>query len=208
MFSNRLIIFLGLLVMILIFGCATPQPKIPMDWASSQPGTQVSFRGTSVKLLGSPISVGKPLPYVEVVDAMSMKDVDLSKERGSVLLLSIVPSLDTPVCEEQTHYLGEKGDRLPGSVKRIVISRDTPFAQKRFAKEAKLTDLQYLSDYKQGDFGRSTGLLTEGLMLLARSVIIVDKEGTIRYIQIVPEMSHLPDMEKAFEEAMQLAKAG
>ena len=208
MFSNRLIIFLGLLVMILIFGCATGQPKIPIDLASSQPGTQVSFRGTSVKLLGSPISVGKPLPYVEVVDAMSMKDVDLSKERGSVLLLSIVPSLDTPVCEEQTHYLGEKGDRLPGSVKRIVISRDTPFAQKRFAKEAKLTDLQYLSDYKQGDFGRSTGLLTDGLMLLARSVIVVDKEGTVRYIQVVPEMSHLPDMEKAFEKATELAKAG
>ena len=200
--------FVTLLVFLMFsfFGCATPQPKIPMDWASSQPGTQVSVRGNPVKLLGSPISVGKPLPSVEVVDAMSMKGVDLSKERGSVLLLSIVPSLDTPVCEEQTHYLGEKGDRLPGSVKRIVISRDTPFAQKRFAKEAKLTDLQYLSDYKQGDFGRSTGLLTEGLMLLARSVIIVDKEGTIRYIQVVPEMSHLPDMEKAFEKATEVAK--
>jgi thiol peroxidase len=136
-----------------------------------------------------------------------MKGVDLSKERGSVLILSIVPSLDTPVCEEQTHYLGEKGDKLPRSVKRIVISRDTPFAQKRFAKEAKLTALQYLSDYKLADFGRSTGLLTEGLMLLARSVIIVDKEGTVRYLQVVPEMSHLPDMEKAFEKAAELAKA-
>jgi len=196
--------FLGLSVIVLISGCATSQPKIPMDWASSQPGTQVSFRGNPVKLLGSPISVGKPLPSVEVVDAMTMKDVDLSKEKGSVLVLSIVPSVDTPVCEEQTHYLGEKGDRLPGSVRRIVISRDTPFAQKRFAKEAKLTDLQYLSDYKQGDFGRSTGLLTDGLMLLARSVIIIDKEGTIRYIQVVPEMTHLPDMEKAFEKAMEL----
>jgi thiol peroxidase len=143
-----------------------------------------------------------------VVDAMTMKDVDLSKERGSVLLVSIVPSLDTAVCEEQTHYLGEQGDRLPKSVKRIVISRDTPFAQKRFAKEAKLTDLQYLSDYKQGDFGRSAGLLTEGLMLLARSVILVDKQGIVRYIQVVPEMTHLPDMEKAFEKAIELAKAG
>jgi thiol peroxidase len=208
MFLKRVLIFFGLSVMVLIFGCAASQPKIPMDRASSQPGTQVSFRGNPVKLLGSPVSVGKPLASVEVVDAMSMKDVDLSKERGSVLLVSIVPSLDTPVCEEQTHYLGEKGDRLPKSVKRIVISRDTPFAQKRFAKEAKLTDLQYLSDYKQGDFGRSTGLLTEGLMLLARSVIIVDKEGTVRYIQVVPEMSHLPDMEKAFEKATELAKAG
>jgi thiol peroxidase len=177
-----------------------------MDWASSQPGTQVSFRGNPVKLLGSPISVGKPLPSVEVVDAMSMKGIDLSKEKGSVLMLSIVPSLDTPVCEEQTHYLGEKGDKLSGSVRRIVVSRDTPFAQKRFAKEAKLTDLQYLSDYKQGDFGRSTGLLAEGLMLLARSVILVDKEGIVRYIQVVPESSHLPDMEKAFETAMELAK--
>ncbi len=199
---------LSIFLMFSFFGCATSQPKIPMDWASSQPGTQVSFRGNPVKLLGSPISVGKPLPSVEVVDAMSMKDVDLSKERGSILLLSIVPSLDTPVCEEQTHYLGEKGNKLPVGIKRIVISRDTPFAQKRFAKEAKLTDLQYLSDYKQGDFGRSTGLLTEGLMLLARSVILVDKQGIVRYIQVVPEMAHLPDMEKAFEKAIELAKAG
>jgi thiol peroxidase len=203
--NKRLMICLSSIIL-LAFGCATPQPKIPMDRASSQPGTQVSSRGDWVKLLGSPISVGKPLPSVALVDAMTMKGVDLSKEKGSVLLLSVVPSIDTAVCEEQTHYLGEKGDRLPGSVKRIVISRDTPFAQKRFAKEAKLTDLQYLSDYKQGDFGRSTGLLTEGLMLLARSVIIVDKEGTVQYIQVVPEMSHLPDMEKAFEIAIELAK--
>jgi thiol peroxidase len=208
MLSKKGLVFFALSVTFLIFGCATTQPKIPMDWASSQPGTQVSVRGNPVKLLGSPVSVGKPLPSVEVVEAMGMKDVDLSKERGSVLILSIVPSLDTPVCEEQTHYLGEKGNKLPVGIKRIVISRDTPFAQKRFAKEAKLTDLQYLSDYKQGDFGRSTGLLTDGLMLLARSVIVVDKEGTVRYIQVVPEMSHLPDMEKAFEKATELAKAG
>jgi thiol peroxidase len=176
--------------------------------ASVQPGTQVAFKGKPVNLLGSPIAVGKPLPSVELVDAMSMSNVDLSKERGSVLLLSIVPSLDTPVCEKQTHYLGETGDRMPKSVKRIVISRDTPFAQKRFAKEAKLTNLQYFSDYKQGDFGRSTGLLTEGLMLIARSVIVVDKQGVVRYIQVVPEMSHLPDMDRAFAKVNELAREG
>jgi thiol peroxidase len=119
-----------------------------------------------------------------------------------------VASVDTPVCEEQTHYLGEKGDMLPKEIKRIVISRDMPFAQKRFAKEAKLTSLQYLSDYKQGDFGRSTGLLTEGPMLLARSVIIVDKKGIVQYIQVVPELTHLPDMEKAFAKAIELSKEG
>ena len=194
--------------LILIFGCATTQPKIPMDRASATPGDQVNFRGKPLKLLGAPVTVGKPLPSVELVDAMSMSSVDLSKERGSVLLLSFVPSLDTPVCEEQTHYLGEKGGMLPKEVRRIVISRDTPFAQKRFAKEAKLTDLQYLSDYKQGDFARSTGLLTEGLMLFARSVIVVDRNGIVRYIQVVPEMTHLPDMDKAFEKANELAKEG
>ena len=207
MSKKRLMILLSSII-VLTFGCATSQPKIPMDWASSQPGTQVSLRGNSLKLLGSPISIGKFLPSVELVDSMTMNSVDLSKERGSVLLLSIVPSLDTPVCEAQTHYLGEKGEMLPKNVKRIVISRDTPFAQKRFAREAKLTKIQYLSDYKQGDFARSTGLLTEGLMLFARSIIISDKKGIVRYIQVVPEMSHLPDMEKAFGKANELAREG
>jgi len=194
--------------MFLIFGCATTQRQIPIDFASVQPGTQVAFKGRPVHLMGSPIAVGKPLPPAELVDAMSMNNVDLSKERGSILLLSIVPSLDTPVCEEQTHYLGEAGNGVPKSVKRIVISRDTPFAQKRFAKEAKLTNLQYLSDYKQGDFARSTGLLTDGLMLFARSVIVVDRQGIVRYIQVVPEMSHLPDMDRAFAKVNELAREG
>ena len=191
---------------LLLSGCATTLQKIPIDLTSVQPGTQVAFKGKPVHLLGSPVVVGKPLPSVEMVDAMSMNNVDLSRERGSVLLLSIVPSLDTPVCEAQTHYLGETGSSLPKSVKRVVISRDTPFAQKRFAKEAKLTNLQYLSDYKLGDFARSIGLLTEGLMLFARAVIIVDKQGIVRYIQVVPEMTHLPDMERAFQEATKLER--
>ncbi len=188
--------------------CVATQSKIPVDTASAQPGAQVNFRGMPIRLIGTPLSVGKPLPSVELVDAMSMNNVDLSKERGSVLLLSIVPSLDTPVCEAQTHYLGEAGIGVPKSVKRIVISRDTPFAQKRFAKEAKLANLRYLSDYKQGDFARSTGLLTEGLMLFARSVIIVDKQGIVQYIQVVPEMSHSPDLDRAFVKAKELAGEG
>ena len=109
--KNCLIIFS---ILFLVYGCAPNKPTIPMDQASSKPGAQVTFKGNSLNLLGSPLSVGKPLPSVELVDAMTMKPVDLSKEKGSLLFLSIVPSLDTPVCEEQTHYLGEKGGRLPG----------------------------------------------------------------------------------------------
>jgi len=187
-------------------GCASVKTKVPVELGTIEPGGTVARGEARFKLLGSPVSVGKPLPSVMLVDAMAMKEVDLSQERGKVLFLSIVPSIDTPVCEEQTHYLGEEGNKLPDGVRRITISRDTPFAQKRFSKEAKLSHLQYLSDYKQGEFGRSTGLLVDGSLLLSRSIIIVDKKGIVRYIQVVPDISHLPDMEKAFQKAVELAK--
>ena len=192
----------------LIFGCASVKPNIPVDQGSVEPGTFVNRGDKQFKLLGTPIAVGKSLPSVKLVDAMTSQEVDLSHQKGSVLFLSIVPSIDTAVCESQTHFLGEEGNKLPADVKRITISRDTPFAQKRFAKEAKLGHIQYLSDYKQGDFGRAIGLLVDGSMLLSRSVILVDKQGVVRYIQVVPNLGHLPDMEKAFQKATELAKIG
>jgi thiol peroxidase len=120
------------------------------------------------------------------------------------LLISLVPSIDTKVCEAQTHYLGVEGARLPEGIERITISRDTPFAQKRFADEAKLNNITFLSDYRDGSFGRATGLLLDDLMLLSRSVIVVDGNGVVRYIQVVPELSHLPDLEAAFSKAESL----
>ena len=198
--------FVPVVCLALGLACTGFKAKIPMESRSVDPGNSVTRGEARFQLLGSPISLGKTLPSVNLVDAMTLKDVDLSKERGAVLFLSIVPSIDTAVCEEQTHYLGEEGEKLPKEVRRITISRDTPFAQKRFAKEAKLTYLQYLSDYKEGEFGRATGLLMEKTLLLARSVVLVDKKGTIRYIQVVPEITRLPDLEKAFQKALDLNK--
>jgi thiol peroxidase len=186
--------------------CSTTPSKIPVDESSAEPGTSVALKGKTFKLVGKPISVGETIPSVELRDADTMAKVDLSTMTGSVLFLSIVPSLDTAVCDAQTHYLGEEGDELSPKIKRIVISRDTPFAQKRFAKEAKLSDLQYLSDYGDASFGKSTGLLIDDLMLLARSVILVDREGKVRYIQVVPEVTHLPDMKRAFQKAEELQR--
>ena len=197
-----------LFIFFLVLGCASVKPKIPVDRGSVEPGGTVARGEVRLKLLGTPLAVGSPLPSVKLVDAMTLKDVDLSQERGKILFLSVVPSVDTRVCEEQTHTLGEEGNKLPGDIRRVTISRDTPFAQKRFAKEAKLTHLQYLSDYRQGDFGRSTGLLVEGSMLLSRSIVLVDRSGIVRYIQVVPDMTHLPDMERAFQEAMEMARKG
>ncbi len=191
----------------LLFGCAcTPKADMSIERISVAPGEQVTRKGQPLRLLGTPIAVGQRLPATGLVDAGTMNPLDLASLKGQVLFLSLVPSIDTKVCEAQTHYLGEEGDRLPAGVRRITISRDTPFAQKRFAEAAKLTDLQYLSDYKTGEFGTATGLLVDQMMLLARSVILVDKEGVVRYIQVVPELTHLPDMEAAFRVAEQLVQ--
>jgi thiol peroxidase len=194
--------------LLFLTSCAATRPDIQVDSASASPGTRVTFKGTPHDLMGDYIAVGDKLPSATLVQSGTMQPVDLSNEKGEILFLSIVPSVDTKVCEAQTHLLGEEGDRLPDNVRRITISRDTPFAQKRFAEAAGLTDIQYLSDYKSGEFGKATGLLVEDLMLLARSVIIVDETGVIQYIQVVPEMTHLPEMETAFDKAIRLSKGG
>ncbi|HUH64930.1 MAG TPA: redoxin family protein [Syntrophales bacterium] len=200
-------LFLLSLSLLFLSACAAVYANIPTEEGSVAPGSAVAREGMPLKLLGKPIAIGDKLPSVELVDAMTMQRVDLARDmKGSVLFLSIVPSLDTKVCEAQTHYLYDHRDKLPPEVKIITISRDTPFAQKRFADEARIKGIEFLSDYKEGAFGRSTGLLMEGLMLLARSVIIVDKNGKVRYIQVVPEITHLPDMERAIQEAQALVK--
>jgi len=192
--------------MLFLTACAKTGSIPDVDTGSVEAGGSVTFKGKSMNLLGEPIVIGKPLPSVKLTEASSLKMVDLSQEKGKVLFLSIVPSIETKVCEAQTHYLGEKGNKLPATVQRITISRDIPFAQLRFAKEAKLQNIRYLSDYREGEFGLATGLLIDDSRLLARTIVLVDKTGIIRYIQVVPEITRIPDMEKAFEEAVALSK--
>jgi thiol peroxidase len=203
--TSRLEILLVGCLLLFTAGCAlTNSAKIAVDSASSTPGTSVTMKGEPLRLTGTALHVGEHLPATVLTDAYTMKKVDLSQLKGDVLIISLVPSVDTKVCEAQTHYLGEEGARLPHGVTRITISRDTPFAQKRFAEEAGLSNITFLSDYRDGSFGRATGLLVDDLMLLARAVIIVDRQGIVRYIQVVPELSHLPDLEAAFSKAESL----
>lgn len=194
------------LAALLLIGCGAKQAPIVVDTQSSVPGTQVTRKGEVLTLAGTGIEVGQKLPATSLIDATTMQPVNLADSRNRILFLSIVPSIDTKVCEAQTHSLGEEGDRLPAAVRRITVSRDTPFAQARFAEEARLKDIEYLSDYKEGAFGRSVGLLIESSRLLARAVLLVDEQGVVRYIQVVPDTTHLPDMEKAFAVAEELAK--
>ena len=204
MTKNSLFFVMLLLFSFSLAACAKKQPDITISYDSVTPGTEVERKGTKLSLIGTGIQVDQPLPKTALVEKGTMKSIDLNTYKGNVLFISIVPSTDTKVCEAQTHYLGEEGDELPETIKRITVSRDTPFAQARFAEEAKLEDITYLSDYKSGEFGESTGLLIDGPQLLARSIILVDKQGIVRYIQVVPDITHLPDMEKAFSKAKEL----
>ncbi len=207
MVGRRVLFMFTVVTFFIVVGCATlNQARMQVDPGSVLPGTKVTRGGMETGLLGTPIAIGMKLPETHLIDAMSMEEIDLSRPQRKVLFLSLVPSIDTKVCEAQTHLLGEEGDRISPEVLRITISRDTPFAQKRFAEEAKLTDIKFLSDYKEGGFGRSLGLLMDGPRLLARTVILVDRHGIVRYIQVVPEVSNLPDMEKAYDIAQELVQ--
>lgn len=169
-------------------------------------GETIQFRGDSLRLSGKGIQVGQSLRSVKLTKT-DLTQVDLLDTRGKVRVISIVPSLDTKVCEQQTHFLSEKNSGLGQHVTLITISVDTPFAQDRFAKEAHINNIMFLSDYRGGDFGKGYGLLLEAPHLLARAIMVVDQNNMIQYLQISPDLGHLPDMEAAFKKARTLVAA-
>lgn len=168
-------------------------------------GNKVLFKGEPLPLSGNGVKTGDMLRDVKVAqNDLTLINIAETKGAGKVRIINIVPSLDTPVCEQQTHYLSEKNKGLDKMVELITVSVDTPFAQKRFAQEAKIGNVTFLSDYRGGDFGKTHGLFLEGPHILTRAVMVVDKTNTIRHLQITPELTQLPDMEEAFQIARRL----
>ena len=193
--------------MLILAGCTSFTYKdlpVSKDSANAGSGHTVMLKGTPHKLEGTPIKVGDTLPDAKLATG-DLKLVSLTDGKGKIRIVSIVPSLDTPVCEQQTHYLSERSGGLDHDVQLITVSVDTPFAQKRFAQEAKISNLTFLSDYRGGDFGRAYGLLIPDIHLLARAVMVVDKDNVIRYMQVVPDLASMPDMGAAFNAARKVA---
>lgn len=171
-------------------------------------GNKVLFKGNPLGLAGNGVKVGEILRDVKVAqNDLSLVNIAQTKGAGKVRIISVVPSLDTPVCEQQTHYLSEKNKGLDTLVELITVSVDTPFAQKRFAEEAKIANVTFVSDYRGAEFGKTHGLFLEGPHLLTRAVLVIDKDNTVRYLQITPELTQLPDMEEAFTFARKLVTA-
>ncbi|MCS7263289.1 MAG: thiol peroxidase [Armatimonadetes bacterium] len=156
----------------------------------------VTFRGNPLTLLGEDLQVGEKAPDFKVVDT-DLKPVTLQDFAGKVLLISVTPSLDTPVCDAQGKKFNELAANLSEDVVVLNISVDLPFAQKRWCGLNNIERIKVLSDYQERDFGLKYGVLIKELKLLARSVWIVDKEGVIRYKQIVPEVTTEPDYDHA-----------
>lgn len=173
--------------------------------ATAGEGHSVAFKGAPMSLEGRGITVGEPLRDVRVAKS-DLTLVNLADTKGKIRIISVVPSLDTKVCEQQTHHLSEKNQGLDKRIELMTISVDTPFAQSRFAKEAKIDNVTFFSDYRGGDFGRTHGLLVKDPHILARTIMVVDPNNIVRYLQITPELGQLPDMEAAFKAARALAE--
>jgi thiol peroxidase len=186
-------------------GFSYQEIPVAKETAKTGEGATILFRGAPLPLSGIEVKTGETLRAVPLAKG-DLSLVNIQEPTGMVRIISVVPSLDTKVCEQQTHYLSEKNQGLGQQVKLITISVDTPFAQDRFAKEAGISNVEFLSDFRGGEFGKSHGLLLEGPHVLARAVMVIDANNVIRYLQVTPDLGHMPDMDKAFQVARTLLK--
>ncbi|HJV67496.1 MAG TPA: thiol peroxidase [Geomonas sp.] len=163
----------------------------------------VTFKGNPVTLVGPELKVGDAAPDFSVVDT-SLAPVNLATYSGKVKIISTVPSLDTPVCDTETRRFNQEAAALPGEVVVLTVSLDLPFAQKRWCGAAGIDKVITLSDYRDRSFGKSYGVLIDELRLLSRSIFVLDRDNTIRYIQHVPEVTTEPDYAAVLEAAKKL----
>jgi len=164
----------------------------------------ITMKGNPVTLVGNEVKVGDSAPEFTVVD-MGLAPKTLSDYKGKVKVISVTPSLDTPVCDMQMRTFNEKASKYAGTVV-LNISMDLPFAIKRFCSMAGIENVVGLSDYKDADFGQKYGLLIKELRLLARAVLVVDVNDKIVYYELVKEVTEHPDYDKLFNFLDNLTK--
>ena len=155
----------------------------------------VTFQGGPLTLVGSELQVGDQAPDFNVIDG-GLGAVNLAASAGKVRLISAVPSLDTPVCSDQTKRFAEALGGLPENVEVLTISADLPFAQGRWCG-AEGVEMTTLSDHRELSFANAYGVLIKELQLLSRAIFVIDAEDKITYVEIVPEVTDHPDYDAA-----------
>ena len=148
------------------------------------------------------LKIGKTIPNAQL-NRFRQANIQIDDLKGKIKIISVVPQLNTPVCDKQTHQFSEKNGGLDENVDIITISTNTAQGQDSFAKKAKINNLIFLSDNPNFDFGENTGLLIEGKGILRRTVLVLDEKNIIRYVDLVPG-GGLPDIKGALNAARQI----
>jgi thiol peroxidase len=168
-----------------------------------RPG-DVTFQGNPLTAIGPKLEVGNRAPDCQLL-ANDLSAVNLSDSQGKIRLLSVVPSLDTPVCDMQTRKFNEKLDALGESVVGYTVSADLPFAQARWCGAAGMKRMRTLSDHRDMAFGTAYGTHIRELRLESRAVFVIDGSGTVQYVEYVKEITQQPDYDAALEAVQRLA---
>ncbi len=163
----------------------------------------VTFGGGEVHLLGNEVKVGDKAPVFNAVNP-DLSPFNSEDNLGKVVIYSVVPSIDTGVCSIQTKTFNEKAVELGEDVVIVTVSEDLPFAQGRFCATEGIERALIVSDYQNREFGEKYGFLIDELKLLARGIVVVDREGVVQYVEYVPEVTNEVNFEKALEEAKKL----
>lgn len=165
----------------------------------------ITMKGNPLTLVGNELKEGDKAPDFVVLNE-NMETRTLDSYKGKYKVISVTPSLDTPVCDLQLQWFNEDASSEPDDVVVLNISMDLPFAIKRFCAAKGIKNVEVLSDHREASFGQNWGVLIKELRLLARSIFIVDKNDVVRYVQIVKEQTHEPDYEDAIKALRDLVK--
>jgi thiol peroxidase len=166
----------------------------------------VTFKGTPLTLVGEEIKVGSPAPDFSLAFFEGgMKQLTKADLAGKPTIISVVPSLDTPVCQVQTKTFNQRLAALGDKVNAVTVSLDLPFAMNRFCGAESIKALRTGSDYMDRSFGTAWGVLIDELKILARAVFVLDKDGVVRYAQVVKEVASEPDYDAAIAALEKLA---
>ena len=163
-----------------------------------------TLKGNPLTLVGPELKAGDAAPDFSLVDN-GLKPVTLKDTGTQVRIISVVPSLDTPVCDAQTKRFNEEAAKLPG-VEIFTISMDLPFAQKRWCGNFGIDKIKMLSDHRSGSFGEHYGTLIKDMRIESRAIFVLDQDDTIKHVEYVKEVADHPNYETALAAARSLAK--
>lgn len=163
----------------------------------------ITLKGNPMTLIGDELKAGDKAPAF-TLKATDMSDKTLADFAGKVKIISVVPSLDTPVCDTETRRFNDEAGKLGDDIVILTVSVDLPMAQKRWCGAAGVENVVCLSDFKDHSFGKAYGVRIKEIGLLARQVMVVDKDDVIRYVELVPEVAQEPDYDAALAAAKEL----